>query len=272
MKFHSCCRISGALVSLLLLTSTCAGGKAGAGAPHLWPEGTTVVYEMVRGQEQTTEIPGQVSQPRAMSSTFVISVEAVGEREFRLRFLEAYSTPSSIDLEQAVGLESTVRLDTRGVITEATDLEENPYVDARGGIDIFKDDMQNLFVYLPEGPIRPGVEWNREYSYPANQSGMTVQHSQSVTYRCIEETVFEGTPAFRIELISKTEFAGSGDQGGGSTEVQLGGTIEGTIYVESTNGMILSQELGGELEGGFVTQGYDLSMHLKVSLTVKMKK
>lgn len=272
MKFRSCCRASGALVSLLLLTSACAGGKAAIGGLHLWPEGTAVVYEMVRGQEQTIEVPGQGNQASEASSTFVISVEAVGEREFRVKFLEASSTPSSTDLEQVVGLESTVRLDARGVIVEATDLEENPYVQARGGVGIFKDDLQNLFVYLPEGPIKPGLEWNREYSYPANQSGMTVQRSYSLAYRCIEETVFEGTPAFKIELISKTEIAGGGDQGGGSTEVQVGGAIEGTIYVESVNGMILLQELGGELEGGLSTQGYDLLMHLKVSLTVKMKK
>lgn len=63
-----------------------------------------------------------------------------------------------------IGLESIVQLDERGLISEASGLEGNTFIETRGGVDLFREDLQPLFFYVPEGVLNPGTKWNRDHS------------------------------------------------------------------------------------------------------------
>ena len=261
-----------AMAVAAVLVAACAAGKAGGGAMHVWPSGTAVTYDMIRGEVQIIEVPGGGTQESSTSATFVVAVEAVGERQFKIVFTGASTTSSSTDVTPVIGLESTVSLDERGLIAEATGLEGNAYVETRGGIDIFKDDLQSLFLYLPEGSLKPGVEWTREYSYPAHQMGGVMQRSFVDVYRCLEETNYEGTTVFKVAVSANVDFSGSGESGGMELDVAVNGTFAGTIYVDSATGMILMEEISGDLTGGIYAQGMDIPISVKASKEIRKRK
>jgi len=226
---------------------------------------------MIRGEDQTLEVPGGGVQESSTSATFVVAVEAIGERQFKIVFTGASTTSSSTDVRPVIGLESTVSLDKRGLIAEATGLEGNAYVETRGGIDIFKDDLQSLFLYLPKGSLNPGVEWTREYSYPAHQMGGVMQRSFVDTYRCLEETTYEGTPVFKIAVSTNVDFSGSGESGGMALDVAVSGAFAGTIFVNSATGMILMEEVSGDLIGAIYAEGMEIPISVKASAETRKR-
>jgi len=272
MKIHRQIHLLAAMTTAAFLISSCAAGKAGSGNLNNWSAGTSVTYELTRGQVQTMEIPGQGEDIRETSTTFMVTVESVGKRQFNLVITDASTTSLSTDIKPVIGLGSTVHLDERGLILEASGLEGNVYIEARGGVDLFREDLQVLFFYLPEGALGPGSEWVREYSVQAFQNNMDVIRDMTDTYRCVGETEYEGSPALRVDVVNSTKFSGKGEMSGMPMDLAISGTFEGVLYVDPLTGMILGQEINGNLLGGIFADQFDLPMTLKAWTIVKMKK
>lgn len=272
MKGLSRVCMSVAVTASAAIVVSCAAGKVGSSTPYEWPAGTAVTYEMVSGQVQTSEVPGGENQESESSYTLVLNVEAIGPRQFTITVTEASSTSPIADVKALIGLKSTVNLDSRGLIAEATGLEGNSYIEGRGGVDRFKYDLQNLFMFLPEGSFKPALEWKTEYGYQARQSGIDTKRTFVDTYRCIGETTLEGTPATEIKLKSEVELTGSGEMSGLPVDVMLAGLLSYTIHFDHNAGMLISLEGEGNIDGGFVAQGIDIPIETFVTYSVRVKK
>ena len=162
----------GTLAAAAILTTGCAGTMAGKGtAPNVWPAGTTVTYETISEQAMSATGP-MGDMTTTTTETMVLMVEAVGPGMFKLTITDTdmgTDAPSQVsgetrDIHALIGLESLVQLDARGLITNATNLENNTAVTENGGAQVLQENLQRHFLYLPEGRMDPGVEWTREYS------------------------------------------------------------------------------------------------------------
>ncbi len=267
-------------VSAVLATG-CAGGMAGKAARlHVWSAGTSLAYGISAGQSMAMEIPGQGQMVMNTTSTMEFTVEATATpREFKLAVTDASISSDAAQMggeipsvEALIGLESVIRLDERGLITEATGLEGNAAVEELGGVASFTEELQSLFLYLPEGRLGPGVEWFREYSFPMQQSGMQMEMSAVDQYRCVEATTYEGVPAYRISTTSTIVLTGSGDQMGMPMDWSMSGTGETTMYVETGTGAVLMIESTGEMSGGISAGGMDIPVDMRLTSTVTQKK
>ena len=164
-----------------------------------------------------------------------------------------------------------LQLNERGEVVEASGLAGNVYVDEMSGVEAYTEELRSLFLYLPEEQVRPGVTWTREYGYTALQMGMELQFELVDTYRCVEETVFEGTRALKIESESKISLGGGGEQMGTFLDFALSGTGDGILIVDAVTGMLLSGESKGTLSGGISAQGMDIPMTMTMASTIKVK-
>jgi hypothetical protein len=178
------------------------------------------------------------------------------------------------DMKALVGLESVVTLTDRGLIQNATNLENNAAVNDQGGPEAFREGLQALFFYMPEGGLGPGVEWTRTYGFQANQSGMMIDFSFDDVYTCQERTTYDGVPAYVVKQSSLANLSGGGDQGGMAMEMDASGDGEGTFYVEVGTGRILMVEGWASMTGGIYVEaaGMDIPLDIRVTSTVKPKK
>ena len=272
MKRSSSFHIPIAISAVAVVVVSCASGKAGSHSPNVWPVGQSVVYEMTRFQTQIIEIPGQGEQITESSTTFTINVESIGVRQFRLEILEAITTSPNTSVDPVIGLESIVQLDERGLISEASGLEGNAYIEIRGGVDLFKEDLQPLFFYVPEGALNPGTKWNRDYSITAMQSTIEVTRAFNDNYSCIEETALEGDTVFRINVVSSVDFSGPGEMSGMPIDLKMNGILEGILYVDVETGLVLSQEMKGQMSGAIFSDQFDLPMTLDAMMILKIRK
>jgi hypothetical protein len=258
--------------AVAIVIISCASGKAGIQNPNVWPVGKTVVYELTRSQTQTVEIPGQGEQVNESSTTFTISVESIGTRQFKLTVLEATTTSLNTSVDPVIGLESMVQLDERGLISEASGLEGNAFVEERGGTGLFTEDLQPLFFYAPEEALKPGVQWSRDYSVSATQSNIEVTRAFNDAFNCIEETTLEGNRAFRINAVSNIDFSGPGEMSGMPIDLKMTGSLDGSLYVDSATGLVLMYEMKGQVSGAIFSDQFDLPMTLDASMALKIKK
>ncbi len=263
------------LAAGVLLTAACAaaaGGRTGAAAAHVWPEGTTVTYTITSSQSQTVEMPGYGEQTSNSSTTIDVTVTAVGPRRFSVTVTDASTVsdnpPSGDepDINLLIGMECTFSLDERGEIVEATGLEENGYVRDAGGVESFREEYQGLFLILPEGGLEAGVEWTREYGFTANQMNMmSLEFTMKDHYTCVEETVYEGTAAWKIAVRSEASVSGSGDAEGTPIDLSFSGTGEGAVYVATGTAMVLGAESESTLQGGASVMGMDLPLTVRTT-------
>ena len=272
MKRSSSFHIPITISAVAVVVVSCASGKAGSHSPNVWPAGKTVVYEMIRAQTQTVEIPGQGEQVNESSTTFTISLESIGTRQFRLKILDATTTSPSISVNPVVGLESVVQLDEQGLISEASGLEGNAYVEVRGGAELFTEDLQPLFFYVPEGALKPGVQWSRDYSIIAMQSTIEVTRTFNDAFSCIEETSLEESGAFRMDVVSNADFSGPGELSGMPIDLKMTGALEGSLYVDSATGIVLTYEMKGQMTGAIFSDQFDMPMTMDATMVLKMKK
>jgi len=264
-----------------VLATGCAGGMAGKAARlHVWSAGTSAAYLVSVGQSMAMEIPGQGQMVMNTTATMNFTVEATATpREFKLFISDASISSDAAQMgteipnvEALIGLESMIRLDERGLITEATGLEGNAAVEEQGGVASFTEDLQSLFLYLPEGRLGPGVEWTREYSFPMRQSGIQMELSAVDQYRCAEATTYEGVPAYRISTTSTVVITGSGEQMGMPMDWSMSGTGEAAMYVETGTGAVLIIESTAEMSGGISAGGMDIPVDMRLTSTVTQKK
>lgn len=280
MRFHKRFYLP-ATVAAAALLAACAGGMAAKSwTPNVWPAGTTVTYEIFGGQTQTMDVPGAGSQTVNMTSSAVYNVTATGEREFQIKVTDASQSsdmgdPSEAgmpDVSELIGLETTVRLGDNGDIVEATNLEDHPYIVEMMGAEAYKNDLQDMFLRLPEGELKPGVEWTKTLNIPISQMGLELTLETADNYKCLEVTTFEGTPAFKISVSGIGTLGGGGETQGMMVDLQLTGKGEGTIYVSTKDAMVLMAESKTSMEGGFAAQGMDIPMTMLMTGTIKVKK
>lgn len=270
------------LLALLTVTAAgCAGGMAGgSGGLHIWSAGTSVEYKSISGQVMVVEVPGQGEMTIGTDVSMDISVEATTTpRQFNLT-IQDVSISSDItamgedppDVSFLKGLESTILLDARGLIVEASNLEDNPSVEEQGGVPAFTEQLQGFFLYSPEGVLGPGVEWTREFEMPIVQMNIELTVSSIDKYRCIEATTFGGVPAYKIAMTTEVAMSGSGDQMGMPMDMGLTGSGEGTFFVETGTGMLLSAEVTITMIGGVYGGGMDIPMEMRMTSMVELKK
>lgn len=270
--------LTAALAVFALLASACAAGSAGSSAAlNVWPTGTSVTYEITSAQSQAMDIPGMGEQASNSSTTVGFGIESVGEREFMIKVLDASSSSDMPDdgsmpnISELVGLEATLLLDEQGEVIEASGLSGNVYVDEMSGVEAYTEELRSFFLYLPQEQVRPGVTWTREYGFTAIQMGMELMFEFVDTYHCVDETVFEGTRALKIELESKISLGGGGEQMGTFLDFALSGTGDGILIVDAVTGMLLSGESKGTMSGGISAQGMDIPMTMTMTSTIKVK-
>ncbi|MFC1629410.1 hypothetical protein ACFL3H_09935 [Gemmatimonadota bacterium] len=270
--------LAATLAVFALLASACAAGNAGSSEElNVWPTGTSVIYEVSSAQSQAMEIPGMGEQVGNTSQTVEFRVESSGVREFMITVLKASSTSDTPDdgmmpdISELVGLEATLLLSDRGELVETSGVAGNVWVEAQGGEEPYAEELRGFFLYLPEELVRPGVTWTREYGYTADQMGMELQFEFADTYRCVEETVFEGTRALKIEMESKISLGGGGDQMGTLIDLALSGTGDGIMIVDAVTGMLLSAESKGMMSGGLAAQGMDIPMTMTMASAIRVK-
>ncbi len=254
---------------VMVMTVSSAAGQTGGGALHEWPAGTTAKYEITRGEVQTLEIPGREASPTESSTVMQVTVTSLGPRQFSLQFTDVNTTSTSLDVAALIGLECRVTLDERGLITEMTGIDGNAFVEARGGGDLFREDLQLLFLYLPENGLAPGMEWVRDHSLTADQGGFVMERAFSDKYHSVEEVIFDETSSMKVTQSSGTRFYGSGNQSGAEMEIELTGTIESIVHVDRETGQLLHLEGGGKLEGFLTTQGRDITMRLQPAVKIR---
>ncbi len=282
MKRRSC-YLSVVLAAAGLLAAGCAAGgrgsAGGAGAAHVWPGETTVAYVLTSGQSQQVDIPGQGSQVTNESSTLDMTVAAAGPRQFTITVTEAVASSDAEmmgaevpDISALVGLECAVTLDERGEIISATGLEQNGFIEDSGGVEPFTEQLQGLFLTLPEGGLQVGAEWSRESELHFTQmDGTELQVTTVERYICREATEYAGMEAWIIDLVSESAMSGTGETGGMPMDLVLSGTGRGTIWVARGTAMMLGAESKGNLEGGIAVAGMDLPLTLISSATLVKK-
>lgn len=273
-----------AAAAIGLVASGCAGGMAGGGGAgvYVWPAGTTVGYDITTAQVMTMEQPGMGNVTFTTTTTMAVDVEATGaERQFALKVTDASISSDAEamgqplpDVKALIGLESAVTLDERGLIVEATNLEGNAAVNEQGGPEAFREGLQALFLYMPEGGLGPGVEWTRSYSFEADQSGFKMNFSFEDNYICQERTTYEGLPAYRVTQTGSGSITGSGEQGGMTMDMDASGDGEATIYVEVGTGKVLMVEGTFSMSGGIFIEaaGMSIPLEMRITTTVKPKK
>ncbi len=270
--------LTAALAVFTLLASACAAGSAGSSAAlNVWPTGASATYEISSAQSTAMDVPGMGETVMNSSSTVEIGIESVGERKFMIRVLDASSSSDAPDdgsmpnISELVGLEAMLLLNERGEVVEASGIAGNIYVEELSGVEAYTEELRGFFLYLPEEQVRPGVTWTREYGFTANQMGMELQFEFIDTYRCVEEIVFEGTRALKIELESQISLGGGGDQMGMPMDFALSGTGDGFLIVDAATGMLLSGESKGSMSGGISAQGMDIPMTMTMSSAIRVK-
>jgi hypothetical protein len=271
-----------ALTVLALVAAACASGMAGSAGAYLWPSGTKVTYEITSVEVTSMEQPGMGNMSFTTESGMEVDVEATGaDRQFTITVTDASISSEAAamggempDIGALKGLASVVTLDERGLISDATNLEGNAGVIEVGGVDAFKESLQSLFLFMPEGGLGPGVEWSRQYSVTADQSGIVLTVESDDSYVCEERTTYEGLPAFRITVTGTATLSGSGEQQGMTLEFDGSGDAEGTIYVEVGTGMVLHAEGTATISGGIYVEAAGMSMPIEIreSSTIRPKK
>jgi len=253
----------------MVMTASNVSGQTGAGGLHQWPVGTTAKYEITRGEVQTMEIPGREATPTESSTVMQVTVTTAGPRQFSLEFTDVTTTSSSLDVNALIGLRCQVTLDERGLITSLTGIDGNAFVATRGGADLFREDLQLLFLYLPENGLAPGAEWSRDHSLTAEQGGFTMERAYKDAYHCVGEKMFDGTSSMEVNQKSDSRFFGSGEQSGTGMEIELAGLIESVIRVDQETGRLIHLKGGGRLEGFLTTQGMDITMGLQAMVEIR---
>jgi hypothetical protein len=274
----------------LLVLAGCAGGMAGSGGAgagagagaYEWPSGTEVTYEVAGAQTMTMEQPGMGSMSFTTTTSMEVVIEATSaQRQFSLSITDA-SISSDMeamgqempDIKGLIGLESMITLDSRGLITEATNIENNPVISEQGGPGAFKESLQGLFLYMPEGGLGPAVEWDRAVNFTLDQSGLGVTVNSDDHFVCEERTTYEGVSAYRVTSTSIATMSGSGDQEGMAIDMDGSGEGESTMFVEVGTGKILSAEGTITISGGIYVEaaGMSIPFEMKMVNTVKPRK
>jgi hypothetical protein len=272
------------LAIAVLLLPACAGGRAAGGGgaaagPHVWPAGTTAVYQLTGAQTQQVEIPGGGQQVLSSTSTIDLQVAAAGARAFTVTFTGGTQHDDAADLGAPVpdisllpGLTSQVRLDDRGLITEATGLAGNAYVNDSGGVDPFREqNLQLVFQYLPEGPLEAGTEWSRDCGYSLQQlDGTLLLFNIRDHFTCVEATEFMGVEAWRIQSTSEVTINGSADVGV-PAEVVLSGGGESAIHIARGTCMVLANEWKASFGGAIMAQGMEIPVTITQVVSVTKK-
>jgi len=274
------------ILVLALLLSGCAarqaavgGPGAGSGASYAWLRGTQAEYVLTAVQTQKVEIPGGGEQVLSQNSTIDLKVVANGGRDFTVTFTGGTLHDDSAelgapvpDITKLAGLTTQVRLDERGLIVEATGLEENGFVIESGGVAPFREQqLQSVFLYRPEGRLSAGATWSREYGYPVVQmDGTTLLFNIRDDFTCVEETLLDGVPAWKIALVSSLNVTGSGDIGV-PVDLVLSGNGEADILVARDTAMMLVNEWKATFGGNISAQGMDIPVTISQVVNVKKK-
>ncbi|MFC1499427.1 hypothetical protein ACFL6T_00215 [Candidatus Zixiibacteriota bacterium] len=254
---------------MMAMAFSSAEGQAVSGSLHAWPVGQSAEFEITRGEVQTLEVPGREASPTSSSTTMKVTVTSIGSRRFKLLFTGANTTSTALDVAPLIGLECQVTLDERGLITELSGTEGNAFVEGRGGDDLFREDLQLLFLYLPESGLVQDAEWDRSHSLTADQGGFEMERRFEETFHCVEEATFNGTLSMKVSQKSDTRFDGSGDQSGTEMVIELAGVIESDIHVDLETGRLLHLKGSGRLDGFLIAQGMDIVMVLEVSIEIR---
>jgi len=207
----------------------------------------------------------------------VLTVEAIGPGMFKLTITDTgigTDAPSQVsgetrDIHALIGLESLVQLDARGLITDATGLEDNAAVTENGGAQVLQQSFQRHFLYLPEDKMESGVEWTRKYSFAQVQTDFELNFDHVDSYRCMEQTHFNGAPAYRIQVNSTMSLDGGSNRG--ARAVSLTGQGTGTLFVAAGRCMLLNMESIVILRGHSWAGEQEIPVHMHITTSIRQK-
>ncbi len=255
-----------------LLFVGCASSQEASRAMYDWGTSDPVEYDVVQAQNQSIEIPGQGTQETTSTSATSMTLEATGPFQFKITITDAEATGSPLSVDPIIGLESEVVIQPNGLLTSASGLTGNAYIDGMGGEEVFRESLQALFQIVPDETLAQGVEWTNEISMPIERMGLEMSREVSDTYSCTQLTTYEGTPAFEIESTSKISMSGSGNQGGQEMDLLIQGTMTGTTYIDAATGQLLSTEQSGKLSGIIDMAEASLPIVMDITTSVNVAK
>jgi hypothetical protein len=261
-----------------LLTAACAGGMAGSAGMFMWPTGTVSSYEVTTTELMNMEQPGMGEISLTTTINMSIDLESLaGDRMYRITVTDVSMSSDAAamggevpNIEAISGFETTVTLNERGLIVQATNMDDAALTEVGGG-ESFQESLQGLFVYQPEGALGPGVTWTREYSFTNRQSGFDMNIANTDNYVCEERTTYEGTPAYKIVSTSNTTLTGGGSQEGMDLAMSASGDGEATSYIDAATGQLLYAESMGSVVGGIEVSAMGMSIPIEVRSTATVK-
>lgn len=265
----------GVLIILIIL-SDCASGRAHLDTLFVVPTGQKIRYDYGFITVSDMELPGMGQMRTTQTAQFVYTIEGTGKtREFQISLDDAALTTLSsepdrsdprthiTDMSEHIGRVLAVKLDERGLVSSAMDLEGGELLSRIGG----KETCQFFFLFMPEVPMKSGVEWTRASSDSTESVNMFGILNRDLTYRCVEETHYEGRPAWKVALSGKTTMHGV------TTDIDMdtAGVIEGTIYAHRQTGLILGAEEKSTLTGNSSMMGMSIPISVTITTTVHIQ-
>ena len=262
------------LFTLLVCLCGCAHGRtARSNTMFEIPDRQRISYEYGHVREFEMELPVMGQDYTTSTTKYIYTVEGAGSPgEFRITCDDASMTSISYDpgmgdprthdadMSKLIGRVEEVRLNERGLVTSVTDKATDTAVAETGG----EGNYQFLFLFLPEVPMTPGVEWTRATSDTIESAGTSMIQNRDVTYRCIEETVIEGQPVWKVAVEGEVTMVSH------SMNMEAAGVIKGTIYANRQNSLVWEAEEKSTLSGNLSMMGQNASISMTMTMTVRI--
>ncbi len=77
---------------------------------------------------------------------------------------------------------------------------------------------------------------------------------------------------FQVDVVSNVDFSGPGKLSGMPIDLKMTGVLEGSLYVDSATGIVLTYEMKGQMSGAIFSDQFDLPMTLDAGMSLKIKK
>jgi len=228
-------------------------------------------YSMVATQTNNMDIPGQGAQSFDVTFETVLDVSKTGDEMYHIIItnISLEGSPAGDGgITSLIGVEMDVTLNADGSIDSVTGLEDNAAIIEMGGVHVFQERLQSLFLHGPGGELSIGKSWSHSTELPRNQSGMELETVTDTSYEVVGEESRDGVDVWVITVKGDVMTTGSGSAQGQNMDMQMEGETEGKIYVDKTTGAVVASESTGEMEGTIDMDAFSILMTITLANNV----
>lgn len=150
---------------------------------------------------------------------------------------------------EALGKPFVFRLNAKG---ETIILSAPTFPSSFRGFTDLSRQFDDFFLRLPDGALRPGVEWSdTSVDLHSDDAGLRTRIRRVVTSRVVGDSVFAGQPVLVIATTTTQQFTteGPGPAPGLSLQSELTGTEEGRVLWSVNRGVLVRRDREATLTG-----------------------